>query len=83
MATATAKKSVTEVTLALSKDEAETLAVILAYVTGSAMRSPVKHARAIGTALAENQIYNWKGEAAKLLRADRANGVHFKNYEAA
>lgn len=81
MAKATSKTEVTGVTLQLDKDEAQALAAVLNYVTGTA-KSPAKHTSNILTALSEFNM--WTNPVFDLVKAPMydATGIRFADYKA-
>jgi hypothetical protein len=78
---ASANKYFDEIGLSLSKDEAATLAAILAYVGGSPSRSPRGHADSISSALREAGYHFSHGRSAEIhkqiLTFEHGSGIQF------
>jgi hypothetical protein len=78
---ASANKYFDEIGLSLSKDEAATLAAILAYVGGSPSRSPRGHADSISSALRDAGHHFTSGRAADIHKQistfEHGSGIQF------
>jgi len=66
--------------LTLSKEEAETLAVVCSLVGGCPTYSPRKHTDSITKALKSKNIFYYNTQARELLNNSNKNNIDFKDY---